>query len=203
MQLYLKSMKSLGKVVVFIFATLALNAQELRFGLRPIQYVSESKGPYVDFYSTLDASTVAFEKGADSLWHARFKVAISFEGKIDVVLFELSSEDSASSAPLMLQKSTFTLEAENALLKRPLEVYLYDEVTSRDWTFKDTLELPNEDFWLAQPILLDNLLEVPANYMKRGLPIVPVASLGVPVFENEEDLSIYTEAFVGNGKYIL
>ena len=203
LQLYLKSMKSLGKVVVFIFATLALNAQELRFGLRPIQYVSESKGPYVDFYSTLDASTVAFEKGADSLWHARFKVAISFEGKIDVVLFELSSEDSASSAPLMLQKSTFTLEAENALLKRPLEVYLYDEVISRDWTFRDTLELPNEDFWLAQPILLNNVTEVPANYVKRGLPIVPVASLGVPVFENEEVLSIYAEAFIGNGKYIL
>ena len=106
LQLYLKSMKSLGKVVVFIFLTLALNAQELRFGLRPIQYVSESKGPYVDFYSTLDASTVAFEKGADSLWHARFKVAISFEGKIDVVLFELSSEDSASS-PAYASKKHF------------------------------------------------------------------------------------------------
>ena len=96
-----------------------------------------------------------------------------------------------------------TLEAENALLKRPLEVYLYDEIISRDWTFRDTLELPNEDFWLAQPILLDNLTEVPANYLKRGLPIVPVASLGVPVFENEEVLSIYAEAFIGNGKYIL
>ena len=38
---------------------------------------------------------------------------------------------------------------------------------------------------------------------KEGLPIVPVASLGVPVFENEEVLSIYVEAFIGNGKYIL
>ena len=196
-------MNSFGKVVICIFMTLALDGQELRFGLRPIQYISESKGPYVDFYSTLDASTVAFERGVDSLWYAKFKAAISYEGKVDVVRFEFSSKDSASSAPLMLQKSTFTHEADNALLKRPLEVYLYDEVSKRDWTFRDTLELPNEHFWLAQPLLLSNLIEVPSNYLKRGLAIVPMASLGVPVFDNEEDLSIYTEAFVGDGKYIL
>ena len=114
---------------------------------RTIQYISESKGPYVDFYSTLDASTVAFERGVDSLWYAKFKVIISCEGKVDVVRFEFSSKDSASSAPLMLQKSTFTHEANNALIERPLEVYLYDEVSKRDWTFRDTLELPNEHFF--------------------------------------------------------
>ena len=103
-------MKSLGKVVVFIFATLALNAQELRFGLRPIQYVSESKGPYVDFYSTLDASTVAFEKGADSLWHARFKVAISFEGKIDVVLLNYQVKTQPQAPRLCFKKALSPLK---------------------------------------------------------------------------------------------
>ena len=103
-------MKSFLKVIFLLALTTSIKAQELRFGLQPIQYVSENQGPYVDFYSTLDASTIAFEMDADSLWHARFKLALSFEGKVDVVRFEYTSEDSASSAPLMLQKSTFTFD---------------------------------------------------------------------------------------------
>ena len=139
--------------------------------MQPIQYVSESQGPYVDFYSTLDASTIAFEMDADSIWHARFKVALSFEGKVDVVRFEYTSEDSASSAPLMLQKSTFTFDETKGTAKRPLEIFLYDEVSNSDWSFSDTLEYVASDFWLAQPVLLDDVDEVPANYVREGYPL--------------------------------
>ena len=128
-------MKSFLKVIFLLVLTTSIKAQELRFGLQPIQYVSESQGPYVDFYSTLDASTIAFEMDADSIWHARFKVALSFEGKVDVVRFEYTSEDSASSAPLMLQKSTFTFDETKGTAKRPLEIFLYDEVSNSDWSF--------------------------------------------------------------------
>ena len=203
MQLSFSMMKSLLLSICFLGLTASLQGQELRFGLQPVQYVSEAQGPYVDFYSTLDASTIAFEQGEDSLWHARFKVALSFEGKVDVVRFEYTSEDSASSAPLMLQKSTFTFESAQEGQGRPLEIFLYDEVSNSDWSFNDTIEYVSGDYWLAQPVLLDNVVEVPANYVKRGVSVVPVAALGLPVFENESTLSMYTEAFVGTGKYIL
>jgi len=203
LQLSLRMMKTYLKVIFLLTITTLLKAQELRFGLQPIQYVSEVKGPYVDFYSTLDASTIAFERDHDSLWHARFKLALSFEGKVDVVRFEYASKDSASSAPLMLQKSTFTFESFGEGQKLPLEIFLYDEVSNSDWSFNDTIEFISSDFWLSQPILLDNVDVVPANYVKRGVSVVPVPSLGIPVFENESTLSIYTEAFVTSGKYIL
>ena len=67
MQLSLRMMKSFLKVIFLLVLTTSIKAQELRFGLQPIQYVSESQGPYVDFYSTLDASTIAFEMDADSI----------------------------------------------------------------------------------------------------------------------------------------
>ena len=203
MQLSLRMMKSFFKVIFLLALTTSTKAQELRFGLQPIQYVSETQGPYVDFFSTLDASTIAFEMDADSIWHARFKVALSFEGKVDVVRFEYTSEDSASSAPLMLQKSTFTFDDTKEIEKRPLEIFLYDEVSNSDWSFSDTLEYVASDFWLSQPVLLDDVEEVPMNYVKRGVSVVPVASLGLPVFENESTLSMYTEGFVASGKYIL
>ena len=53
---------------------------------------------------------------------------------MDVVRFEYTSEDSASSAPLMLQKSTFTFDETKGTAKRPLEIFLYDEVSNSDWS---------------------------------------------------------------------
>ena len=80
--------------------------------------------------------------------------------KVDVVRFEYTSEDSASSAPLMLAKSTFTFDDAKQEAKRPLEIFLYDEVSASDWSFSDTLEYVASDFWLAQPVLLDDVDEV-------------------------------------------
>ena len=71
---------------------------------------------------------------------ARFKVALSFEGKVDVVRFEYTSEDSASSAPLMLQKSTFTFD-ETKGHEATVGDLLYDEVSNSDWSFTDTLNM--------------------------------------------------------------
>ena len=203
MQLYLRRMKTIHKVLLLVLCSQSVQAQQLRFGMQPIEYISVNAGPYIDFYSTLDASTIAFEMDKDSVWHSRFKVAISFEGKVDVVQYEYSSKDSASSAPLMLQKSTFTIVGDYREQRKPMEIFLYDEISGDEWKFNDTLDYEAKDFLLSQPLLLDEVESAPKEYTKRGVPVIPVASLGIPVYENKQFISVYSEAFARKGKYLV
>lgn len=180
------------------------SAQQLRFALQPVQYYTTDGQVYWDFYSTLDASTVSYKMNDDSTWSSSMKVALQLGGKLDVFQFNFSGKDSASGAPLMLQKSTFLAPEEaNSAGTVPVNIVLIDEMSGQEWNFGDTLELISRVVDLADPLILDQVESAPETFMKGDASIVPLASLGVPVFEKAESLRFFTEGYVSQGKYII
>lgn len=174
--------------------------QNIRFALQPVQYTTVHGESYWDIYSTVDASTLAYELAADSVWHASLKVAIRLGDKLDVFQFEYSSKDSASNAPLLLEKSSFLAELDRS---SKMEVVLVDLVTGMDWQLSDTLMIDKSELRIATPLIVDEAKEVPATFLKGDAAVVPVANLGVPVLDGKEKVRWYSEAFVDKGKYVV
>jgi len=175
--------------------------QNLRFALQPVQYTTSDGQAYWDIYSTLDASTIAYERGTDSLWHASLKVALQLNDKVDVFLFEYTSKDSASNAPLLMEKSSFAATSD---VDQLLEVVLLDEVSDANWSIADTLSLSVSEFRISTPLFLEETNEsIGDNFNKGDVVVVPRIGLGVPIFEGDANISWYTDAFVQSGKYLL
>ena len=96
--------------IITLASTCIVHGQNMRLSIDPSIYVSAQGKPYIDVYTTLDASTVVYELDADSNWVTSFKVVIQTGGKLDAFTFNYAQTDSASGAPLLLQKSTFVYE---------------------------------------------------------------------------------------------
>ena len=198
---YIWAMMKIRIVFLLIVCVSATSrAQNLRFALNPVQYSTADGAFYWDIYSTLDASTVAYEFAADSLWHANFKVALQLDDKLDVFVFEYVTKDSASNAPLLLEKSSF---ASGGHSKQFLKVMLVDVVGDQSWEISDTLVLNNSELVLSKPVFLDERAEAPKNYTKGDVAVVPKVNLGKPIFEDVSTISWYTEGYVRGGKYLL
>ena len=97
-------------IAIGILSASSVVGQGVRFGLHPVAYASAQGTPYVDVYSTLDASTLAYEMAEDSSWSGSLVVRLKMGGKWDALAFEYRSQDSASGAPLLLQKSVMAFE---------------------------------------------------------------------------------------------
>lgn len=177
-----------------------LTAQNIRFALQPMLYGTADGEMYWDIYSTLDASTLSYELGADSSWNAALKVVVQLGDKIDVFQFEYSANDSASGAPLLMEKSSFAAPERGF---HPLKIVLMDQVSKMEWTLEDTLEVPQQDFMVAAPMLLEDLESTPDHFLKGSVPVVPLANLGIPVLDAKDKISWYSEALVQSGKYLL
>ena len=173
--------------------------QGVRFGLQPVAYTSAQGTPYVDVYSTLDASTLAYEMAADSSWSGSLVVRLKMGDKWDALVFDYRSQDSASGAPLLLQKSVMAFENWTPV---PVEVVLRDEVSGQEWRYEDTLTLESEGLYLSPALLLDTLETELDLYQKSGTSVVPMANLGMPLY-TKADVAWYAEVFVDSGQYVL
>jgi len=174
-------------------------AQGVRFGLNPIVSSTQEGSPYVDVYSTLDASTLAYEMLADSSWNGSLKVVLTIGNKVDVFAYNYINSDSASGAPLLLQKSTFLLESWQPL---PIKVDLGDVVSGQNWSYSDTLILVKDTVQLSAPLVLDTVQTSLPLYQKSGSSVVPKANLGLPLI-TKPSVEWYAEAFARQGKYVL
>ena len=180
--------------------TVLLQAQELRFALQPVQYATSDGTLYWDMYCTLDASTVSYKKNQDSTWSSSLKVALKVGDKLDVFQFTYTGRDSASGAPLLLQKSTAMSPAGNSV---SVSVLLIDEYSEREWQLSDTLEINRSVVLLSEALILDPSLTAPESFLKGSVSVVPKANLGIPVFDNESTLRWYSDVHVITGKYLL
>lgn len=187
-------------VLVTLVATCVVHAQNMRLSLDPSMYVTAQGKPYVDLYTTLDASTIGFELNADSNWVTSFKVVVQTGGKLDAFTFNYAQEDSASGAPLLLQKSTFAFED---WTHQVLKIVITDDVTGDFIELEDTLHFGGEEaYYLSDPIALDTLESDNVVYQKSGSAVIPKPSLGLPVFENVP-IEWYSEVYIKEGQYVL
>ncbi len=173
--------------------------QGIRFGLQPIVYSTNEGTPYVDVYSTLDASTLTYEMLADSTWGGSLLVRIKMGDKWDALAFDYRAQDSASGAPLLLQKSVMAFKNWSPV---PVEVVLRDELSGQEWRYEDTLSLESEGLHLSPALLLDTLETELDLYQKSGTSVVPMANLGMPLYTKAE-VAWYAEVFVDSGQYVL
>ena len=142
-------------VLVTLVATCVVHAQNTRLSLDPSVYVTAQGKPYVDLYTTLDASTIGFELNVDSNWVTSFKVVVQTGGKLDAFTFNYAQEDSASGAPLLLQKSTFAFDD---WTNQVLKIVITDDITGDFIELEDTLHFGGEEaYYLSDPIALDTL----------------------------------------------
>ncbi len=186
--------------LVTLASTCIVHGQNMRLSIDPSIYVSAQGKPYIDVYTTLDASTVGYELDADSNWVTSFKVVIQTGGKLDAFTFNYAQTDSASGAPLLLQKSTFVYEN---WTNESVKIVITDDVTGELIEVEDTIRLNGEaSFYLSNPIALDTLQTGNSVYQKSGSTVIPKPSLGVPVFENVP-IEWYSEVFIREGKYVL
>lgn len=182
----------------------ALHGQSIRFSASVLPYGMQGGQRYLDVYSKLDASTVAARKGEGELWDSEVVVAVQVAGKLDVLAFTYANEDSASGAPILLQKSVFALE--EGVEAVDIKVEIVDKVTDQQWSLEDKIDLPVSNAWTTTPVLIEDGLAmdaVPQVYHKSGQAIVPVAAVGNPIREDVAHLTWYTEAFVTEGNYIM
>ena len=177
-----------------------LHAQELRFALQPVQYATSDGTLYWDMYCTLDASTVSYARNIDSTWTSSLKVALQVGDKLDVFQFTYTGMDSASGAPLLLQKSTAMSPAGKSV---PVSVLLVDEYSEKEWHLLDTLQINRSAVLLSEALILDLGLNAPESFLKGSVNVVPKANLGIPVFDNERTLRWYSDVHVTKGKYLL
>ena len=173
--------------------------QGIRFGLQPIVYSTNEGTPYVDVYSTLDASTLTYDMSADSTWSGSLLVRIKMGDKWDALAFDYRAQDSASGAPLLLQKSVMAFKNWSPV---PVEVVLRDEVSGQEWSYEDTLSLASAGLHLSPALLLDTLETELDLYQKSGTSVVPMANLGMPLY-TKADVAWYAEVFVDSGQYVL
>jgi len=185
--------------IIGIFVVSSIAGQGIRFGLQPVVYSTNEGTPYVDVYSTLDASTLAYEMSADSTWGGSLLVRIKMGDKWDALAFDYRSQDSASGAPLLLQKSVMAFKNWSPI---PVEVVLRDEVSGQEWRYEDTLSLESEGLHLSPALLLDTLETELDLYQKSGTSVVPMANLGMPLY-TKADVAWYAEVFVDSGQYVL
>jgi len=186
--------------IITLASTCIVHGQNMRLSIDPSIYVSAQGKPYIDVYTTLDASTVGYELDADSNWVTSFKVVIQTGGKLDAFTFNYAQTDSASGAPLLLQKSTFVYEN---WTNESVKIVITDDVTGELIEVEDTIRLNGEaSFYLSNPIALDTLQTGNSVYQKSGSTVIPKPSLGVPVFENVP-IEWYSEVFIREGKYVL
>ena len=185
--------------IIGIFVVSSIAGQGIRFGLQPVVYSTNEGTPYVDVYSTLDASTLAYEMSADSTWGGSLLVRIKMGDKWDALAFDYRAQDSASGAPLLLQKSVMAFKNWSPI---PVEVVLRDEVSGQEWRYEDTLSLESEGLHLSPALLLDTLETELDLYQKSGTSVVPMANLGMPLY-TKADVAWYAEVFVDSGQYVL
>jgi len=186
--------------IVTLASTCIVHGQNMRLSIDPSIYVSAQGKPYIDVYTTLDASTVGYELDTDSNWVTSFKVVIQTGGKLDAFTFNYAQTDSASGAPLLLQKSTFVYENWS---NESVKIVITDDVTGELIEVEDTIRLNGEaPFYLSNPIALDTLQTGNSVYQKSGSTVIPKPSLGVPVFENVP-IEWYSEVFIREGRYVL
>jgi GWxTD domain-containing protein len=188
------------KFLLFLSLWTSLSmAQGVRFGLNPIVSSTQEGSPYVDVYSTLDASTLAYEMLPDSTWVGSLKVVLILDNKVDVFAFEYNHVDSASGAPLLLQKSTFLLENWSPI---PIQVDLTDGISGQNWSYSDTILLKTDPVRVTAPLVLDTVKTTMALYQKSGSSVVPKANLGLPLI-TQPSVEWYAEAFAQHGKHVL
>lgn len=198
----MKRFYSLILLLAVGFAALGQSSGGVRLGLRPLVYGLNSGDLYLDLYTTLDGSTVAAEQNAQEFWEMRCEVALRVGEKLDALAFVHTSVDSASGVPLLLQKSTFVVERGARL---PIEVVVRDAVLDEVWTLRDTLEVGDGPFWVADALLLDpSVEEAPELYAKGGIAVVPVPSIGQALLdESTAKVRWYSEVYADSGAYLL
>ncbi|MEY2963312.1 MAG: hypothetical protein RL754_573 [Bacteroidota bacterium] len=186
-----------------MIAAQCVAAQGLRFSASVFPYVSSEGKAYVDVYTKLDASTVGAEMLPDSTWKVSTAVAIEAFGKMDVVRFEYVQNDSASGAPILLQKSVFAYEQKD-FTSLELKITVNDIVADQVWTLSDSLALPHGAFRMSPVVVVDNAVELaPDIYHKGGEAIVPISVIGMPVLENSKHIKVYTEGYSEQDPYLL
>lgn len=186
--------------LVFAVTTCIVQGQNMRISLDPNIYVSAQGKPYVDLYTTLDASTIGYKLDSDSNWVTSFKVVVQTSGKLDAFTFNYAQRDSASGAPLLLQKSTFAFEN---WTNQAVKIVIKDDHTGEFMEFEDTLRLNGDEFiYLSNPIALDTIKTDNVVYRKSGSVVIPKPSLGMPIFENVP-IEWYSEVYIKSGQYVL